>query len=301
MSRNVNAPANDSIRGSEIALWTGAGAFVLAVHVGAAAWMLAATPQAVLAEAPAAIMIDLAPMPEAQEVEENLDLPPDDPMIEQAAAEPVEAPEEEPEEIVEPEPEPEPEPVEEPLEEEPPPEPEEVVEPEPDPEPVPDVEEPPPVEKVEVPLPRIRPPPPPRREPRPQRRQQAATPAPRTTAPPRVEQAAPSRRTAAPETARGVTTRQVSPARWQSRLLAHLERHKRYPSGARNRREQGTAQLRFSIDASGRVTGASIVRSSGFPELDQAVMDMVRRASPVPAPPPGVPNTFTVPVRFNVR
>ncbi|MYZ47018.1 energy transducer TonB family protein, partial [Propylenella binzhouense] len=93
----------------------------------------------------------------------------------------------------------------------------------------------------------------------------------------------------------------VSPARWQARLLAHLERRKRYPGAARARGSEGTASVRFSIDASGNVLGASLARSSGVPELDQEVVAMVRRASPVPAPPPGVSRTITVPVRFSLR
>jgi protein TonB len=92
-----------------------------------------------------------------------------------------------------------------------------------------------------------------------------------------------------------------SPARWQSRLMAHLERHKRYPQGARSRREQGTAQVRFSIDGGGNVQSVRLVRSSGYAELDEAVVALVRRASPVPAPPPGAPREVTAPVQFRVR
>ena len=93
----------------------------------------------------------------------------------------------------------------------------------------------------------------------------------------------------------------MSPAKWPSRLMAHLERRKRYPSGARSRREQGTAYVRFRIDDAGNVLSVSLARSSGSPELDSEVVEMVRRASPVPAPPPGINKTITAPVRFTVR
>jgi protein TonB len=93
----------------------------------------------------------------------------------------------------------------------------------------------------------------------------------------------------------------MSPARWQSRLMAHLERLKRYPAGARARREEGTAYVRFSIDANGNVRSAQLARSSGHAELDAAVLALVRRASPVPAPPPGAPQDITAPVRFTIR
>ena len=61
------------------------------------------------------------------------------------------------------------------------------------------------------------------------------------------------------------------------------------------------AHVRFSIDDAGNVRAANLVRSSGHAELDQAVLALVRRASPVPAPPPGAPHEITAPVRFNIR
>lgn len=104
----------------------------------------------------------------------------------------------------------------------------------------------------------------------------------------------------APETvsARGAS---VSPARWRSQLMAHLERRKRYPSAARARGEEGVVEVRFSIDDRGKVLSAKVMRSSGHPALDEAVLDLMRRASPVPAPPPEVARTVTAPVRFDIR
>jgi periplasmic protein TonB len=112
----------------------------------------------------------------------------------------------------------------------------------------------------------------------------------------RAERAEPA---AAPRPATG--NRGVSPARWQARLMAHLERLKRYPPGARRRNEEGIAHVRFVIDDRGNVRSAQLVRSSGYAELDAAVLALVRRASPVPAPPPGTPRDITAPVRFDVR
>jgi protein TonB len=83
--------------------------------------------------------------------------------------------------------------------------------------------------------------------------------------------------------------------------MSHLERRKRYPSAARSNREEGTVYVRFRIDDSGNVLSVSLSRSSGYPTLDSAVLDMVRAASPVPAPPAGVNKTITAPVRFNLR
>lgn len=83
--------------------------------------------------------------------------------------------------------------------------------------------------------------------------------------------------------------------------MARLEKMKRYPPGARKRQEEGTAQVQFAIDARGNVLSVRLVRSSGFDDLDTAALDLVRRASPVPAPPAGAPRDITAPIRFDVR
>ncbi len=112
--------------------------------------------------------------------------------------------------------------------------------------------------------------------------------------------APPSDAVAAPQTSRGAVNAAAT-AKWHTRLLAHLERRKRYPSLARSRGDEGTVFVRFAIDEAGRVLSASIARSSGSASLDQEVLGLVRRASPVPAPPPGAPRDVTAPVQFRIR
>ncbi|MDH4412560.1 MAG: energy transducer TonB [Rhizobium sp.] len=293
-------------------LWTTAGVLIAAAHAGAVAVLLQ-EPEMVIADSgpPPAIMIELAPEPEAV-ITEDTEI-----STEQVDSEEVKTA------TSEPLPEPVPEPVEQPLPEPPPPEPEPevaellpepppLIEPEPLPEPPPEID---PIEQmvmaalenVEVPIPIMRPPVPKpevekRQEPAPKKvvkKQQVQPPASQAarTAKAEVTQ---STRNAASATASGAG-RSVSPAKWQSRLMSHLERRKRYPSAARSNREEGTVYVRFRIDDSGNVLSVSLSRSSGYPALDNAVLDMVRAASPVPAPPVGVNKTITAPVRFNLR
>ena len=73
------------------------------------------------------------------------------------------------------------------------------------------------------------------------------------------------------------------------------------PKGAKSRGERGIVHVRFRIDDAGNVLSVALARSSGFPELDNEVLSLVRRASPVPAPPPGASKTITAPVRFSGR
>lgn len=108
-------------------------------------------------------------------------------------------------------------------------------------------------------------------------------------------------RNAARQASSGVSSSSITPAKWLSRLMAHLEKRKKYPRGARARGEIGTAYVRFRIDAAGNVLSSSLAGSSGFPELDNEVLAMVRRASPVPVPPIEANKTITAPIKFSVE
>ena len=128
-------------------------------------------------------------------------------------------------------------------------------------------------------------------------------PAPATTAPQvpsTVEAALPAAPT---EGAPNVSNSNAVP-RWKSQVVGMLERNKRYPSDARNRREQGVTQLAFSIDRQGRVVASRIVTSSGSSSLDKEALELAQRAQPFPPPPPelaGAQISLTVPIRFNIK
>lgn len=91
-------------------------------------------------------------------------------------------------------------------------------------------------------------------------------------------------------------------AGYSQRLAAWLNRHKRYPEPARRLRQQGMVRVSFTLDRNGRVIGQRIVASSGHRALDEEVLAMLRRASPMPKPPPGQDRfTVTVPISFSLR
>lgn len=118
----------------------------------------------------------------------------------------------------------------------------------------------------------------------------------RTTAPPTSETQRSN--VAAAPSAGASSAPSVSPASWKGELMAHLNRYKRYPPGAGG----GTASLAFTIDRSGEVLSAHLIGSSGDSALDEEAVALVRRASPVPAPPPDFGSgsiTLTVPIRFS--
>jgi protein TonB len=140
-----------------------------------------------------------------------------------------------------------------------------------------------------------------RAEPKPRRK--AAAPPPSAPSAPAAELRRAEKR-AAPDPGAQAGRKSVSPDRWRSAVFRHLERHKRYPRAAEARRISGTVRVRLTIDANGAVVGFRLAGSSGHPELDEATAGMIRRASPVPAPPPELYRpglTIEVPVRFTAR
>src|ERR1700738_1168572 len=108
-------------------------------------------------------------------------------------------------------------------------------------------------------------------------------------------------RSVAPAQGTGESARRVR-ATWQKELIAHLDKHKRYPA----ERSQKSAEIlvSFALDRMGHVLSASIVKGSGDAVFDQAALAMVRRSDPVPQPPPLVADeglNFTLPVIFRVK
>lgn len=84
-------------------------------------------------------------------------------------------------------------------------------------------------------------------------------------------------------------------------VLAWLEKHKEYPPRARMRREEGIVVLYFVIDRQGGVLESRVEESSGRALLDRAALDMLERASPLPALPEDMPQArleMLVPVQF---
>lgn len=76
-----------------------------------------------------------------------------------------------------------------------------------------------------------------------------------------------------------------------------------YPEISRRNGEQGTVTLTVKVNAEGSVNSVRVVRSSGYPRLDVAAKQAARRWRFHPARAAGipVPDTITVPVRFDLR
>jgi periplasmic protein TonB len=121
------------------------------------------------------------------------------------------------------------------------------------------------------------------------------------TAAPSSENIPQGERSAAP--AQGIgDSLQRAKLKWQTELVAYLDRHKRYP--ADRARKSAEILVSFVLDRLGHVLSVSIAKGSGDPAFDEAALSMVRRSDPVPQPPPAVADeglSFTLPVIFRVK
>ena len=187
----------------------------------------------------------------------------------------------------------------EPVMETPPPEPEPLP---PEPEPVipPPVAEPPPppVKPPEMTLPEPTPvqPPKPKRVDPPKAEPKKLPPKPQPVARPVGDGSA-------PVPGKDATTAQAASGAVSSKPGYLSNPHPAYPEAARAAKQQGVVSLKISVDATGRVTGVRITRSSGFPLLDERAQSTVSqrwRFKPARSGGVLVATEVVVPIRFTL-
>jgi TonB family protein len=121
------------------------------------------------------------------------------------------------------------------------------------------------------------------------------------TAAPSSENIPQGERSVAPAQGIGESLQRVK-VQWQKELVAHFDRHKRYP--ADHAQKSAEITVNFVLDRLGHVLSVNIVKGSGDSAFDEAALSMVRRSDPVPQPPPAVADeglSFTLPVIFRVK
>ncbi|MBL4783386.1 MAG: TonB family protein [Porticoccaceae bacterium] len=91
---------------------------------------------------------------------------------------------------------------------------------------------------------------------------------------------------------------------WQSALLGHLEKHKRYPRQARRRRQEAVVYVHVTITRDGTVVDCHLSQPSTYTILNRETLALIARAQPLPAPPEDVVGKtieFVVPVAFALK
>ena len=90
-----------------------------------------------------------------------------------------------------------------------------------------------------------------------------------------------------------------------SSLLANaIAKYKQYPKIAQMRGWQGTIIVDLEIDSKGNVMSIKVKKSSTYEVLDNEALEMIRKASPFPAPPEGLRGknfNVLVPISFKLE
>jgi protein TonB len=278
----------------EIGLWSAAGLVVIGVHAGAAWSLKNIQPVEPAGEVAAAVMIDMEPLPEPVVAEPAKVEAPVEP--EPVRPEPVQQEAAAPEPQVQPEPEQQVQPPEEVKPDKPQSdvaekaisEPEEALRLD---EQTEDLVE---LPKVEVPLPVMRPEARKFDAPKKQIVEKAARKPAKKLETAVVNDAMPR------EAKAQSTATSAAPAKQTERWGAKLEAYLRRRTQRMRSKEGGTVSIAITVTRGGDILSARVAGSSGSPQLDQSVLETVRRASPVPSAPDEVAvstQSFTVPFR----
>lgn len=91
---------------------------------------------------------------------------------------------------------------------------------------------------------------------------------------------------------------------YQQIISARIKQFEEYPAVAKRRHWEGTTVVQLRLSPDGKVTDISVVEKSGHEILDEAAVNMIRKASPLPAPPEGLrgrDQTVLVPIKFKLE
>jgi len=83
-------------------------------------------------------------------------------------------------------------------------------------------------------------------------------------------------------------------------ITAMLEKHKRYPKAARRAGMEGVVLVEFTVDSSGKVTGASVIKKSGNGPLDLASQELSNRIIGTAFNVPNAGMKIQVPIRYSL-
>ena len=88
-------------------------------------------------------------------------------------------------------------------------------------------------------------------------------------------------------------------ADWTSTVTRLIAAQHSYPRSAQIRGDQGTAKVRISVDAGGKITGVELVKPTGAQILDREAVRIPQKIGTVP-PPPGGPTQLVIPIAWKL-
>ncbi|MBB4633139.1 energy transducer TonB family protein [Sphingosinicella soli] len=82
---------------------------------------------------------------------------------------------------------------------------------------------------------------------------------------------------------------------WKSTVTRLIAAQHSYPRSAQVRGDEGTARVRISVDAGGKITGVELVEPTASQILNREAMRIPQKIGTVP-PPPGGPTKLVIPI-----
>lgn len=116
---------------------------------------------------------------------------------------------------------------------------------------------------------------------------------------------APEAAESAMATKTGLTSEQKAEvSEWQKNIVLQISKERRYPRVARKKRIVGEVTVKFTIDKYGAILTKAIAKTSGWPVLDKAAMEIFDEVGKLPTPPnylSGNKFTLLIPIRYSFR
>ena len=79
----------------------------------------------------------------------------------------------------------------------------------------------------------------------------------------------------------------VDTSAWQQKIGRHIAENLIYPRSAIRRGVEGSARVRLTIDATGKILKHEVTKESGQKTLDRTIEKIVAKMNPLPTPPAG--------------
>jgi protein TonB len=89
-----------------------------------------------------------------------------------------------------------------------------------------------------------------------------------------------------------------------SRVARQVAQYRVYPTNAANNHQEGRVVMRVTVARDGRVLDVRVGTSSGWPAIDAAEVETIRKAAPFPPVPgdmPGDPVILVLPMNYTLR
>jgi len=91
---------------------------------------------------------------------------------------------------------------------------------------------------------------------------------------------------------------------WRVKVVKKIAKKHIYPRSAISREIEGKARVKVTLGRDGVITAYEVVQASGEAILDKAIPKMMKKLTPLPAPPASLPDanlTFVIPITWRLQ